>query len=99
MSTIIPFGNRILVRLDGQESVHESGIVIPDIAQEKSMTGVVEAVGTGTSHPSRDTLLSIEDQGVRTGDRVLLTSAYAGAESGEPGVILVDLTEVLAVLS
>lgn len=102
--TLRPFGNRVLLRLDASESTTASGLVIPDQAKQKPRTGVVEAVGDGIYRPvtvgdlTSHSLFTIEDQGVKVGDRLLLNNAFAGAESGEEGVILVDLAEVLAVI-
>lgn len=104
MTQFSPIGNRLLVRLDESEETFAGGLVIPDTVKEKPTTGIVEAHGQGSSHSIRlgevtsVARLSIEDQGVRVGDRVLLASAYVGAETGEDGLILVDMSEVLAVL-
>lgn len=70
---INPIKDRILVKPLDAETVTQSGIVIPDAAQEKPFQGRVLAVGTG----------KITDEGqpvpliVKKGDTVMY-SQYAG---------------------
>jgi chaperonin GroES len=42
---IKPIGDRVLVRLEEVEKKTAGGIFIPETAQEKTQTGVVEAIG------------------------------------------------------
>lgn len=48
---LIPPSDRVLVRQLEPESETASGLLIPEIAQEKSLRAVVLAVGAGTPHP------------------------------------------------
>lgn len=99
MMSLKPIGNRALVRMDAEETMTSSGIYLPDQAKEKPRTAVVIAVGPGYVHPRERSYITPMDQGIQVGDRVLLNSAYAGAASQTEGEVLVDLSEVLAVLS
>lgn len=75
MSTIVPLGDRIVVKQAQQEEVRASGLVIPDTAKEKPQLGEVIAVGPGR----------VDDSGKRVpmelavGDRVLYAK-YSGQE-------------------
>ena len=75
MSTIVPLGDRIVVKQAQQEEVRASGLVIPDTAKEKPQLGEVVAVGPGR----------VDDSGKRVpmelavGDRVLYAK-YSGQE-------------------
>ena len=47
---IVPFGDRILVRIDDPEKMTESGLYLPDsagLSRQKPQTGIVIAVGSG----------------------------------------------------
>jgi len=75
VSTIVPLGDRIVVKQAQQEEVRASGLVIPDTAKEKPQLGEVVAVGPGR----------VDDSGKRVpmelavGDRVLYAK-YSGQE-------------------
>ena len=47
MEIFIPLGDRILVKRKGEEEKTVGGIIIPDTAKEKPITGHVIAVGKG----------------------------------------------------
>ncbi len=94
-NTIIPLGDRVLVkRLDADE-VTKGGIILPDSAKEKPREAKVISVGAG----------QLDEDGkrspltVKKGDRVLF-SAYGGTEikmNGEDYLILSE-DEILAVI-
>jgi len=73
--TLIPLGDRLVIRAVVQEEVLASGIVIPDTAKEKPQQGEVLAAGPGR----------LDDNGkrvameVNVGDRVLYAK-YSGQE-------------------
>lgn len=81
-----PLGDRIIVRPDSAAEVRESGIVIPDSAQEKPHRGEVVATGPKV-------------EGVAEGETVLY-SKYGGTELTVDSQDLVVLREadVLAVV-
>lgn len=72
---IQPLGDRILVEPIEESEEKKGGIIIPDTAKEKPMTGKVIAVGTG----------KLDDNGkkipfnVKKGDKVLMPK-YGGTE-------------------
>lgn len=84
---IKPLWDRVLVkRLEEQEEKTSGGIYIPDSAKEKSMEGIIVAVGTGrlTAEGKTEKLL------VNEGDKILF-SKYAGTEvklNGEDHIIM-----------
>tara|TARA_B100000674_G_C37489627_1_gene755255 strand:+ start:21 stop:311 length:291 start_codon:yes stop_codon:yes gene_type:complete len=70
-----PLHDRILVKRVAQESTTLSGIIIPDSAKEKPITGLVLAVGAGKS----DDAGNVRPLDVSEGDTVLF-GKYAGTE-------------------
>ena len=74
-STLVPLGDRVVVRPLEREEVTKSGIVLPDTAKEKPQEGEVIAAGPGR----------MTDEGKRIamdlkkGDRVIF-SKYSGTE-------------------
>jgi len=65
-----PIGNRIVVYPDAVKDVTEGGLIIPDMALEKPLEGVVVFIGP-------------EAKQVRVGDRILYTR-FTGAEAVIP---------------
>ena len=83
---IQPLHDRIVVEASPKESKSAGGIILPDSAQEKPLTGKVLAVGPGKTLDS-GTLVRPE---VRKGDTVMY-GKYAGTEvkvGGKDYVIL-----------
>jgi chaperonin GroES len=70
-----PLHDRILVKRVAQESSTLSGIIIPDSAKEKPITGLVLAVGAGKT----DDAGNVRTLDVAAGDTVLF-GKYAGTE-------------------
>jgi chaperonin GroES len=85
-----PLGDRILVKIKESETKTAGGIIIPQTAQEKTQTGVVIAVGTGTEK---------EPITVKAGDEVMYDK-YAGTQIKINGTehLIVKMSDVLAVL-
>ncbi|WP_407355931.1 co-chaperone GroES [Methanolobus sp. WCC5] len=87
---IRPIGERVLIKSIKKAEVTESGIYIPDSAQEEKKEGIVVAVGTfedGKELP------------IKAGDHVL----YGGYKSDEIDVdgelhLFIDFKDVLAVI-
>ena len=67
---IKPLSDRVLIKPSPAETKTDSGIIIPDTAQEKPQKGEVFAVGNGT----KDSPMT-----VKVGDKVLY-GRYAGNE-------------------
>ena len=69
-SKIKPLADRVLIKVSEAETTTQSGIIIPDNAQEKPQKGIVVAIGNG----KKDEPLT-----VKIGDTVLY-SKYGGTE-------------------
>ena len=85
-----PLADRVLLKAEKAESKTASGIIIPDAAQEKTQTAVVEAVGPGTE---KDPIT------VKKGDRVMYDK-YSGTPikiDGEDHLIL-KMNDIIAVI-
>ncbi len=70
-----PLQDRILVKRVAQKSTTLSGIIIPESAKEKPITGLVLAVGAGKT----DSAGTVRPLDVAEGDTVLF-GKYAGTE-------------------
>ena len=75
-----PLADRVLVKVEEEETKTMGGILLPDTAQKKSQKGVVVAVGSGkmTEEGKR---LPLE---VKEGDEVLFAK-YSGTEIEDKG--------------
>lgn len=88
--TIKPLADRVLVKPVAAEEKTISGIIIPDSAKEKPLSGEVVAVGNGTKD---------EDMVVAVGNKVLY-GKYAGQElewEGEKYLIMKQ-SDILAII-
>lgn len=90
-----PLADRVLVKVEEEETKTMGGILLPDTAQKKSQKGVVVAVGSGkmTEEGKR---LPLE---VKEGDEVLFAK-YSGTEIEDKGekYLLLSERDVLAIL-
>jgi len=91
MSTKIkPLADRVLIKVSKAETTTESGIIIPDNAQEKPQKGIVIAIGSGTKENPIT---------VKVGDTVLY-GKYAGTElkhEGEEFIIMRE-SDIFAII-
>lgn len=95
MAKIRPLADRVLIKRWEQENKTEGGIVIPDTAKEKPITGEVVAVGKGKTTESGETI----KPSVAEGDKIVF-GKYSGTEvklDGEEYLILKE-DEIMAVL-
>ncbi len=85
-----PLADRVLLKQEKAETKTASGIIIPETAQEKTQTGTVEAVGTGTE---KDKIT------VKVGDRVMYDK-YAGTQVKIDGeeYLIVKNSDIIAVV-
>lgn len=92
--TVRPYGKRVLVKLVDAETVTESGLIIPETAQEKQMRGLVLAAGSGGENEDGE----FEPLDVRVGETVVFDK-YAGTEIEVDGEtrLIIDEEEILAV--
>ena len=91
---IKPLFDRVVLKLEKEESKNECGIFLPDMAKEKSQIATVVAVGTGGKVDGEETQMQVE-----IGDRVLF-SKFAGVEFKFEGqdLLIIKQTDILAVL-
>jgi len=93
--SIVPLGDRILVKRLEAEEVTKGGIVLPDSAKEKPKEGKIIALGAGRLLDSGKRA----DFSVKKNDRVIFSS-YAGTEvkyEGQEYLILTE-DEILAIV-
>jgi len=87
--TFKPLGKRVLLERIEEPTTTASGIIIPDNAKEKPLSGIVKAVSA-----------KLEDKGlVAKGDKVVFAK-YAGTEltiDGKPYLVM-SIDDILGVL-
>lgn len=83
-----PLNDHILIELDTAEERSKGGIILPDIAKEKPVTGKVVAVGNGKVYENG---LRVPPD-VKKGDRVIF-SKYAAVELKIDGATLTTVRE------
>ena len=88
---IRPLHDRVLIKRIAQEEKTASGIIIPDVAKEKTHTGKVVAVGPGRLVDGKTVPMS-----VKVGDVVFLPK-YAGTEASKEHIIIKE-EEILGVV-
>ena len=86
-----PLGDRVLIEPEAPEQTTQSGIVIPDSAQEKSQTGTVIKVGSGRITDDGKTI----PVSVKEGD-IIIYSKYGGTELGSD-LLIIKENDILAV--
>ncbi len=94
MPTVIPLGDRVLIKPLESEQKTASGIIIPDSAKEKPQEGEIIAVGSGKYIDGK--LMPLE---VKVGDRVIF-SKYGGDEIKVDGqeLKLISESDILATI-
>ena len=88
--TLVPLGDRVVLKQVEAEETTKSGIVLPGQAQEKPQEAEVIAVGPGTEEVKME---------VKNGDKVIY-SKYAGTEVKLDGeeYIVVKQSDILAIV-
>ena len=83
-----PIGDRVLVRMEEGEEKTAGGIFIPQTAQEKTQTGVVEAIGD-----DKDVIT------VKKGDKIMYDK-YAGTNVTIDGkeYLLMKMQDIMATI-
>lgn len=72
---INPLGDRVIVKPSEPEETTKGGIILPDIAKEKPIEGIIVAVGTGKyTDEGKEIKMT-----VKVGDKVLY-GKYSGTE-------------------
>ena len=75
MATLVPIGDRVVIRPIPKEEVSKGGILLPDTVKEKPQEGEIIAVGLGKLTDDGKRL----PMDVSVGDKVIY-SKYAGTE-------------------
>jgi chaperonin GroES len=88
MASLVPLGDRVVIKPTPKEEVSKGGIVLPDTAKEKPQEGEIVAVGAGKLTDDGKRL----PMDVSVGDTVIY-SKYAGTEFKENGEELVIMRE------
>ena len=91
---IKPLYDRVVLAAEDAKSKTASGIMLPEMAQEKSQVGTVVAVGKGIDLDGNKSEIQ-----VKIGDKVLY-SKFAGVEIKieDKNYIVVRQTDILAIL-
>jgi len=87
-----PLNDRVLLQRLKNEEKTESGLIIPEAAQEEAQTGKVISVGAGR----READAKITPLAVKAGD-VVYFGKYAGTKAGKEHLILRE-DEILGVV-
>jgi chaperonin GroES len=92
---IRPLHDRLVVKRIEEETTTKGGIIIPDTAKEKPISGQVLAVGNGKIQDDG----SVRPMDVKAGDRVLF-GKYTGTEVKIDGVdhLILREDDILAVV-
>ena len=92
--TLVPLGDRVVLKQVEAEETTKSGIVLPGQAQEKPQQAEVVAVGPGGMVDGKEVTMQ-----VKPGDKVIY-SKYAGNEVKLEGeeYIIVRQNDILAVV-
>jgi chaperonin GroES len=90
MMKLKPLGDRVLLKRQEAEEKTQSGIILPDSAQEKPQAAVVVAVGPG----KEDVTMQVKE-----GDQVIY-SKYSGTDVKYDGeeYIIVSQSDIIAVV-
>jgi len=95
-ATLRPLADRVVAKALAREEMTKSGIMLPDMAKEKPMRGMVIAVGAGRRDDDGDRV----SMDVAVGDQILFAK-YGGTEFTLDGEELLILSEkdILAVVA
>jgi chaperonin GroES len=87
---IKPLADRVLVKPVKAESKTASGIIIPEAAQEKTQTAIVEAIGPGTEK---------EPVTVKVGETIMYDK-YAGTQikMDSEDYLIVKQSDIIAII-
>lgn len=91
-----PLGNRVLIKVKDTEEKTKGGIYIPQTAQEKTQTGIIEAVGPGKKNEKGE-LIAME---LKAGDEIIFDK-YAGTQIkiDADDFLILSSDDVLAVIA
>jgi len=83
-----PLGDRVLIKIEEAETKTASGLYIPQTAQEKTQTGLVEAIGDDKN------LITVKE-----GDKVMYDK-YAGTnlKIGGDEYLVIRMQDIIAIV-
>lgn len=92
--TLVPLGDRVVLKQTEKEETTKSGIILAAKAQEKPVTAEVIAVGPGGMVDGKEVTMQ-----VKVGDQVIY-SKYAGNEVklDEEEYVIVKQSDILAIV-
>lgn len=91
---IKPLFDRVVLKIEKEQTTNVGGIFLPDMSKEKSQIATVVAVGKGGNIDGKDIKMEVE-----VGDRVLF-SKFAGTEFKyeNQDLLIIKQTDILAVI-
>ena len=91
---IKPLFDRVVLKIEKEQTTNVGGIFLPDMSREKSQIATVVAVGEGGTIDGKDVKMQLS-----VGDKVLF-SKFAGTEFKYQGddLLIIKQTDVLAVI-
>lgn len=91
---IKPLFDRVVLKIEKEQTTNVGGIFLPDMSKEKSQIATVVAVGKGGAVDGKDIKMEVE-----VGDRVLF-SKFAGTEFKyeNQDLLIIKQTDILAVI-
>ena len=91
---IKPLFDRVLLEPEKNSNQTQSGIMLPEMAQEKSQIAIVKAIGEGGTFDGKESKIQ-----VAIGDRVIYNK-FAGTEIKIEGkeFIIIRQTDILCIL-
>ena len=92
---IKPLFDRVVLKIEKEQTTNVGGIFLPDMSREKSQIATVVAVGEGGNIDGKDVKMQ-----VTIGDRVLF-SKFAGTEFKykDEDLLIIKQTDILAIIS
>lgn len=92
---IKPLFDRVVLRIEKEQTTNVGGIFLPDMSREKSQIATVVAVGQGGIVDGNDVVMQ-----VKVGDRVLF-SKFAGTEFKyqDQDLLIIKQTDILAIIN
>lgn len=92
---IKPLFDRVVLKIEKEQTSNVGGIFLPDMSKEKSQLATVVAVGEGGLVDGKETKMQVD-----VGDRVLF-SKFAGTEFKykDQDLLIIKQTDILAIIN
>ena len=91
---IKPLFDRVVLKIEKEQTTNVGGIFLPDMSREKSPIATVVAVGKGGNIDGKESVME-----VKVGDKVLF-SKFAGTEFKykDEDLLIIKQTDILAII-